>query len=68
MVNEDIIDEDLSLGITIQIVGDRVLGPNRKVARPGVEWPVATYDYHTRNAFEPRARCHPTSLDSLSST
>lgn len=37
MVNEDIIDEGLSLGITVQIVGDRVLGPNRKVARPGVE-------------------------------
>ena len=53
MVNEDIIDEDLFLGITIQIVGDRVLGPNTKVARPGFEWPVATYGCHTRNTFEP---------------
>lgn len=53
MVKEDVIDEDLSLGITIQIVGVRVLGPNRKVAQPGVEWPVATYGCHTRDTFEP---------------
>ena len=53
MINEDVIDEDLSLGITIQTVGERVPGPNRKVARPGVEWPVATCDCHSRNTFKP---------------